>query len=217
MCRFVSCHGASAYDAVTSWYSAGSGYASKHHRPRTRVELVGPVNRHNLPAPDELKLRDIGNAEVAKMHAGPHATPGENRRRWVTELPAPDGDLAHNPQPPLPIWRPKPPEVAPSKKRPLRQGTERPRIGKGTRIMSHVARASVSLGIYLHAHSIGPPSKGRAASRQGPLAEAALDAIDQSSRLDRPEECVGCAIAMQPSCVHDLVAEQDEITKVGAQ
>jgi hypothetical protein len=50
-------------------------YSSKHHKPRTRVEVAGLIKRYILPALGKMKLRDIGRAEVAKMHAQLHDTP----------------------------------------------------------------------------------------------------------------------------------------------
>jgi integrase len=50
-------------------------YASAQHKPRTRQEVAGLFRRCILPALGEMKLRDIGRAEVARMHASMRATP----------------------------------------------------------------------------------------------------------------------------------------------
>jgi integrase len=50
-------------------------YAAAHHKPRTRTEAEGLLRRYILPVLGTMKLRDIGKAEVARLHNACRQTP----------------------------------------------------------------------------------------------------------------------------------------------
>lgn len=56
-------------------------YAEPHKKPRSRDEDARILRLHILPGLGEMKVRDIGKADVLKFHTGMRATPvGANRR-----------------------------------------------------------------------------------------------------------------------------------------
>ena len=50
-------------------------YSDAQHKPRTRTEVAGLFRRYILPALGDKKLRDIGRADVARLHASLRAKP----------------------------------------------------------------------------------------------------------------------------------------------
>ncbi len=55
-------------------------YAEAHKKPRTRAENARMLKTHILPALGDMKLRDIGKANVAKFHASMRAQPVSGNR-----------------------------------------------------------------------------------------------------------------------------------------